>query len=139
VLGLDPCASADFAGNELEGAAQAAYGLASGAAQAQINPAGMIKDLYQACAAGIGQYAGDLLDGVAQCVDNLNPLARIRDQFLDSVRLALRGCLDESAQQFGKGLFNTYATAAAGKLEIPAGGAEGGAANAATARGSLRN
>lgn len=109
---FDVCASMEYFGYELVGAGQTAVGVVEAGVMTAVNPVGTIINLYNACAQGVDQYSGDLLAGVAACVDNLNPIAQIRDQLIASINLALAGCLDQSAIQMGGGLFNSGLLAA---------------------------
>ena len=67
--------------------------------------------LGNSCDAGFAKYGGNRpsVEGFLQCVDNLNPIAAIRNDFTSSLSATN---VADSGQAFGKGLLGTAFTAA---------------------------
>jgi hypothetical protein len=112
------CDSYSFFANEIIGAAKGVVGIGSAIA----NPIGTYNGLVGSCNAGFAQYGGNgpSFEGFLQCVDNLNPIAAIRNQFTASNSATN---VEDSGQAFGQGLLGVGLTAAPfvkGILRAPA-------------------
>ena len=105
------CDSPEFFMNEVIGARDAAIDLGSVA----IHPVRSYNQTVGACSAGFDQWSGGTgvasWSGLAQCIDNLNPIATIRDDLIASLST---NCIQASGQAFGAGLFNSGAVLAPG-------------------------
>ena len=82
-----------------------------GIASAIVHPIDTYNGLVNSCQAGFAQYGGNgpSFEGLLQCVDNLNPIAGIRNYFSTSLSATN---VQDSGQAFGAGLLGVGLTAA---------------------------
>lgn len=82
-----------------------------GIASAIVHPIDTYNGLVNSCQAGFAQYGGNgpSFEGLLQCVDNLNPIAGIRNYFSTSLSATN---VQDSGQAFGAGLLGVALTAA---------------------------
>lgn len=93
------CDSAVVFGNELVGAKNAAVGIVVGIGTLVTNPGEAINGVVNACT-----VSSDPIYRVLKCIDNLNPIARIRDQ---AVTGFTSNNLEQAGQATGAALFNS--------------------------------
>jgi hypothetical protein len=103
------CGSPTFAWNEVIGAGKVAQGIAGSA----LHPLRTHQQVVDTCDAGFDRWSGAsgaTWTGLAQCLDDLNPVAGIRRDLHTSLT---NPCTDQSGQAFGSALLNTGLTATA--------------------------
>ena len=105
------CDSYTFFANVIIGAAKAGIGILVGVVSWVVDPVGTAIGVANSCNAGFAQYGGNgpSFEGFLQCVDNLNPIAGIRNDFTSSLSATN---VQDSGQAFGTGLLGVGLTAA---------------------------
>ena len=105
------CDSYTFFANVIIGAAKAGIGILVGVVSWVVDPVGTAIGVANSCNAGFAQYGGNgpSFEGALQCVDNLNPIAGIRNDFTSSLSATN---VQDSGQAFGTGLLGVGLTAA---------------------------
>jgi RHS repeat-associated protein len=78
-----------------------------GLANMALHPLQTIKALAAACGQGYYQYQGDSLSGILKCIDNINPAANIRREFVQAYNLWKNGCTNQAEETAGHGVFDT--------------------------------
>ncbi|HEU0131869.1 MAG TPA: DUF6531 domain-containing protein [Mycobacteriales bacterium] len=99
-------------GKAIVGVAKGTVGFAYDTIDSGLHPIRTVRGMYEACVAGINRYANDRVSGVAQCIDNVNPIAGIRRNYSNGLKLAARGCITEASDQLTRGVWGTGATTA---------------------------
>ncbi|MCA1702006.1 MAG: hypothetical protein LC808_01535, partial [Actinobacteria bacterium] len=106
---------------------------------ALIHPLRTHQQMVDSCNAGFDDMSGGTgatWEGFAKCIDNLNPIAAIRDGFHTALTSP---CPDESAQALGGALFSTVTLATGAKLlRTPRNRGGGTAAQAPTPMSQLQ-
>lgn len=110
--GLDPYASAYYAGQEAVGVGNVGRSLLLAA----IDNPGTWEAWRNACQAGLDVSSSDTAAGIAQCIDNLNPFGAngLRGQLHNTWKALAAGCGDQAAQGAGALLGESYLALAGG-------------------------